>query len=167
MVLRQIGNQAFGGSILSSLRVIARNEAIQMNRDPNRYRSRPRHPLVSGASRHVIPTPACAGAWDLCLRLGYALFMPCLYLAYALFMPCLCLLCAFYLGRDFSAAISCQRGLVRWRASTAAVYRNNLLRILKPDITYRGVIGSSFQDFGPTAASRHREARSDPFMTDL
>ena len=88
MDLRQNDNQAFGESILSSLRIIARphsvntEEAIQMNRDPNRYRSRPRHPVVRNASRHVIPTWACAGAWDLCLRLGRALFMPCLYLVY-------------------------------------------------------------------------------------
>ena len=49
--------------------------------------------------------------------------------------------------RHQPAAISCQRGHERWRASMAAVCYGAVLIVLsKPDIAYRGVVGASLQD---------------------
>ena len=45
------------------------------------------------------------------------------------------------------ATMSCQRGYVRWRASMAATPRNPSALIWKPDIAYRGVVGSSLRDY--------------------
>jgi hypothetical protein len=44
-------------------------------------------------------------------------------------------------------AMSCQHGYVRRWASMAAAYWNPHIVIWKPDIAYRGVLGSSFQDY--------------------
>ena len=50
-------------------------------------------------------------------------------------------------ARQQPAAMSCQRGHERWRASMAAVCYGAVLIVLsKPDIAYRGVVGASLQD---------------------
>ena len=51
--------------------------------------------------------------------------------------------------------MSCQRGLVRWRASMAAVNQSPIRILSKPDIAYRGVLGPPLQGLAPVAHCQH------------
>ena len=74
--------------------------------------------------------------------LVYVLFIPSLYLLYALFMPSMWVWCDMR-SSHVMPTLACAMAGIYGCGLQESAHLN-----MKPDIAYRGVVGSSFQDFG-------------------